>query len=138
MMARAATRRCFDFERFDPRDRWHWKKLRWILEELDAENAIAAVEAQHRHWITTFANASLDDDSFGASRDNAKLLMQQLLIARFPWDREKYENQKLGTADEAIEEFRESYGYPGDPEYEAMLEKMLEQLDKLDNLVEEE
>ena len=95
---------------------------------------LAAVETQHQHWVTTFANSGLDDDSFATSRDNAKVLLQQLLMARFPWDKEKYESQKLGTTDEAVAEFREAYGYPGDPRYEAMVARMLEQFDELDEI----
>jgi hypothetical protein len=122
-MVQAATTGAMDFARMDPRDRWWWRKLRWTLHELHSENQVAGLETQHRHWVTLFANASLDADSFDNTKKQAQEILNKILKLRFPWLGD--ELAATGAQESLVSQFREAYGYPGDPRYESMLADMM-------------
>ncbi len=129
-MVQAAASGAMDFARMDPRDRWWWRRLRWALYATNKQNLLAGLETQHRHWVTMFANASLDTESFTNARDQAQEILTKILKARFPWIADEF--AATGETESLISEFREMYGYPGDPRYEAMLADMMAAFKRLE------
>jgi len=133
-MVKAAARGAVDFANADMRDRWWWRRTRWILQDLEREAEQQALTAQHIHWITSFANARLDDNSFSVTQENARDALGSLMSAYFPWRREEFESAaKAGTMEQALEDYREEFGYPGDPRYEAMLQETLDAFKALED-----
>ena len=112
-----------DFTRMDPRDRWWWKKLKWVLGAVNNRNLLAGLEVQHRHWITLFSNSALDEDSFKSTKENAQEILDRILKLRYPWTGD--ETAQSSANEDLVSQFREIYGYPGEPRYAAMLEDML-------------
>jgi hypothetical protein len=130
-MVQASTSGAYDFHDFDPQNRWCWKRLRWVLARLDTDNQLQSLLLQHHHWVNIFTNSTLDETSFDTAKGNATELLREFLETRFPWDRDKYAGLAGGTLADAIDQFREAYGYPGDPRYEAMLADMMDAFKKL-------
>jgi len=122
-MAQAAVTGAMDFARMDPRDKWWWRKLRWVLELINRRNVAQMLEVQHRHWVTLFSNASLDDSSFSSTKEQAQGALNRLMHTIFPWIEE--DAVQASGAESIVSEFRELYGYPGDPRYEQMLADMM-------------
>lgn len=129
-MVQAAASGAMDFARMNPRDKWWWRRLRWALYAVDRQNLLAGLETQHRHWATLFANASLDAESFSNTKERAQELLTKILKARFPWITDEFTT--TGETTSLVSEFREMYGYPGDPRYEAMLVDMMAAFKKLE------
>jgi hypothetical protein len=120
-----------DFTRTDPRDKWWWRKLRWTLETMNNQNLLGALETQHRHWVTLFANASLDGNSFSNTKEHAQEYLEKVLKTRFPWVKGAISTGAQST-EALVSEFRELYGYPGDPRYEQMLADMMAAFKRLE------
>lgn len=97
---------------------------------MDRQNLLAGLETQHCHWVTLFANASLDRESFSNTKERAQEVLDKILKARFPWIADKF--TATGETESLVSEFREMYGYPGDPRYEAMLVDMMAAFKKLE------
>lgn len=129
-MVQASVTGAIDFAQMQPRDTWWWRKLRWTLEAMTRENVIASLAAQHQHWVGIFSNAALDAESFTNAKENAQQLLRSLLQARAPWDKDAIASD-IDTATDLVSDFREMYGYPGEPRYEKMLADMLAAFAKL-------
>lgn len=131
-MVRAAATGAMNFADADPRDKYWWRKLRWTVDAISKEDDYKLVEAQHRHWVTIFANSSLDDDGFNTAKANAQDYLSRLIIARYPEYKDTLARAaRAQTREGALEAYREKFGYPGDPRYEAMLQKTLGAFKKL-------
>lgn len=133
-MVRAAAAGAIDFARADPRDKWWWRKLRWITEEIENTAFQQAYEAQHRHWVTVFSNSALKEESFNDSQSQAQEALGSFLAALLPWQAENFRKAaQAGSSDELLAEFRELYGYPGDPRYEEMLAETMAAFKRLED-----
>ena len=101
------------------------------MHAVNNQNVLAGLDAQHRHWVTMFANASLDSDSFANTKEQAQEILNNILNTLFPWAEEDLtaENAK----ESLVSQFREMYGYPGDPRYETMLADMMAAFKKLED-----
>lgn len=126
-MVRAAVTGALNFAAADLNDRYWWRRLRWTLYSLQKEEDFELDACQHRHWVTIFANSSLDDDGFAMAKTNAQHFLTKLLSARYPEYAELLQQAAhSSTRDGALEDYRERFGYPGDPRYEKMLQDTLE------------
>lgn len=126
-MVRASVTGAINFAAADLNDRYWWRKLRWTLNSLQKEEDFQLDECQHRHWVTIFANSSLDDEGFTTSKANAQHYLTKLLSARYPeYAALMKQAAHAETRDGALEAYRERFGYPGDPRYEKMLQDTLE------------
>jgi hypothetical protein len=126
-MVKASATGAIDFAHSDLRDMYWWRKLRWTIDAISREDDYRLTEAQHRHWVTVFANSSLDADGFELAKANAQDYLHKLIIARYP----EFASQlamanRAASREGVVEEFRERFGYPGDPRYEAMLLRTLD------------
>lgn len=126
-MVRASVTGAIDFAAADLNDKYWWRKLRWTLASLEQEENFQLDECQHRHWVTIFANSSLDDESFATAKANAQHYLTKLISIRYPeFAAQLQQASHEGTRDGALEAYRERFGYPGDPRYEKMLQDTLE------------
>lgn len=126
-MVRASVTGAINFAAADLNDRYWWRKLRWTLDSLQKEEDFELDACQHRHWVTIFANSSLDDESFATAKANAQHYLTKLLSARYPEYAERLRQAAHeSTRDGALEAYRARFGYPGDPRYEKMLQDTLE------------
>jgi hypothetical protein len=122
-MVQAAVTGALDFTRTDPKSRRWWQRLRWVLLTLHNKTKLEYYQAQHRHWVTEFANSSLDNGSFSATKAAADDYLNRITKLLLPWESDNL--QQSGGAENLVNEFREMYGYPGDPRYEQMLQETL-------------
>jgi hypothetical protein len=131
-MIKAAATGAVDYSHADPQDKYWWRRLRWITDAMAAEDDYRLIEAQHRHWVTIFANGQLDANSFDNAKANAQHYLTQLIGFRYPEYAKKLEQEAFrGSREGALQAFREEFGYPGDPRYEKMLEETMEAFKKL-------
>lgn len=122
-MVRASTSGMIDFRRFDPWDSWWWKNLRWIINELEAQQTRDICRVQHTHWITMASHGNLTDESFDKAKTNAGTAFNKLLKATFPWLADKIGEDGTRTdREEAVAAHQAMFGKPGDPHYEAMVD----------------
>jgi hypothetical protein len=128
-MVQAAVTGALDFTRTEPKARWWWQQLRWVLQTLHNNTKLAYYQAQHRHWVTEFSNASLDNGSFSATKTAADDYLNRITELLLPWESDSL--KQTGGAESLVSEFRETYGYPGDPRYEQMLQDALAAFRKL-------
>jgi len=131
-MVAAAASGAIDFTKMDPRDKLWWRKLQWIIRSVRTQNQLAALETQHNHWVTMFANASLDSNSFANTKQAAQSLLDAILDLRFP-EEATGRRRHTGSTQDVINEFRETYGYPGEPRYEKMLADMMAAFKQLED-----
>lgn len=126
-MVRASATGAIDFARSDLKNKLWWRKLRWTLSALSKEDDYRLLEAQHLHWVTIFSNSDLDDDSFERSKANAQDNLNKLIALRYPQYAEQLRKQTFAnTREGALAAYREKFGYPGDPRYEAMVKRTME------------
>jgi hypothetical protein len=131
-MVRASVTGAIDFARSDLRAKGWWRKLRWTVDALQKEDDYKLLEAQHRHWVTIFANSSLDDEGFETAKAHSQDHLNKLIVARYPEYREQLEKAAFAnTREGALAAYREKFGYPGDPRYEEMLKRTTEAFRKL-------
>lgn len=130
-MVRASTSGMIDFRQFDPCDTWSWKRLHWILAELETQQTIDVCRVEHNHWITLASHSRLTPESFDTLKTNACAAFNKLLKATYPWQADKI--GEVGTQterDEAVKTYQEIYGKPGEARYEAMVDTLLAELKK--------
>lgn len=131
-MVRAAATGAIDFAQADPRDKYWWRRLRWITDTIAREDDYRLTEAQHRHWVTVFANGQLNDESFENAKSNAQEYLNRLVIHRYPEYEQQLQNEAyLQTREGALAAWREQFGYPGEPRYEKMLEDAMSAFKRL-------
>lgn len=124
-MVRAATLRMIDFSAFDPWDLWWWRRLRWVLKELEREQTREVLMTQHNHWVTLASNGNLTAESFDATKTNAQAALNRLLKATYPWLADQIGEEGLQTSRQRlIDDYRARFGSPGDPQYDAMVKKL--------------
>ena len=133
-MVRAAVTGAVDFAQYDPDDYRWWAGMWLRIRELQRQHEQAVAAARHSHWITLASHGNLEAASFQNALENANEALQQLSRAHYPW---LDETAGAGSRDEAVEEFRKAWGYPGDPQYEAMVAHDLAVLRALDEPKEE-
>lgn len=137
-MVRASATGAINFARSDLRDKHWWRKLRWVTDVIQKEDDYKLLEAQHRHWVTIFSNSALDDEGFETSKAQAQEYLNKLVIARYPEHAEQLSGAAFAnTRESAVAAYREKFGYPGDPRYEAMLERTKEAFRKLEEEYED-
>lgn len=131
-MVKASATGAIDFANADLQDKYWWRKLRWTVQHLQEEEDYNITEARHRHWITACANSTLTDDSFATAKANAQEYLNKLITIRYPEYAEHLKNQaRAQTREGALEAYREKFGYPGDPRYEAMVKRTMDAFKKL-------
>lgn len=133
-MVRAALTGAVDFSKADPRDRWWWRRLAWILGELEKSETRGLREAEHRHWIGLCSSSRINksDENFKLVYHNAVKALDSVQQLYRPWQ-EASEESKAQTREGALEAFRDEYGYPGDPRYEKMLQEQAAAFEKIRN-----
>ena len=117
-MVRAANQGVLDYSKFDPFNPWWWKRFYWLLGELRAQQHRETTIASHLHWVTLASHSNLTPESFETAKKNAGDYLRELLHAYYPWVEIKSEKTDQASLEQ---EFRDAYGYPGDPRYEKMV-----------------
>ena len=130
-MVRASATGMIDFAGFDPWDMWWWKKIRWVLDELDLQQTREVCMAQHNHWVTMASHSGLTDESWDQAKTNAGSAFNRLLKATYPWLADQIGEDGMKTdREQAIESYQEEFGKPGEERYEIMLDALLKALKK--------
>lgn len=125
-MVRASVTGRIDFTKFDPWDIWWWKRLKWVISDLERENTREVMQLQHRHWVTIATRATLTPESFDAAKTNAAASLNRFIKAVYPWLSETLDANNTETdREKAVSTFHEVFGKPGDPQYELMIDNML-------------
>lgn len=125
-MLRASTTGMIDFRKFDPWDAWWWRNLRWILNELELQQTAEISKIQHAHWVTLASHGNLTSESFDKAKTNAGTAFNRLLKATYPWLADTIgEDGTRSEREEAVRLHEETFGKPGDPGYDAMVDNML-------------
>jgi len=131
-MVRAATAGMIDFTRFDPWDMWWWKKLKWTITELEAQQSREVALAQHNHWVTIASHSNLVEESFEKAKVNATTSFNQLLKLTYPWLADRIGEDGTKTdREEAVEAYHEIFGRPGEERYEQMVDQLAKSMRKL-------
>ncbi len=124
-MVRAATSGMIEFSNFDPWDVWWWRKLDWTLTELANQMDREVVTARHNHWVTMSSHGRLTQESFDEAKASAGKAFNRLLALTYPWDADKIGEEGTKTArDEAVSQYHEIFGRPGEERYEKMVDEL--------------
>lgn len=86
-MRQAALEGKFDFRGADPFDRWWWRRLHWVLEGLENENANRVESLRqnlHAGAITYGAGPEVFDCHWGQAQELNRRVYNRL----FPWARQ--------------------------------------------------
>ncbi len=132
LIVRAALTGAVDFSKADPRDRWWWKRLNWILGELENRETRELRQLEHQHWMGLCSVARITEESFKSAHANAIKSLEAIQQLYRPWWKPS-EESKAQTREGAIEAFREEYGRPGDPRYQKMLQEQAAAFEKIRN-----
>ena len=122
-MVRAAVSGAVDFTRCDPRDSQWWRKLYWIVDELGKSERREIARVRSSHWATLFTNAKLGKEGFETTLTAATDSLEEYVRLALPWASEKVKTTGgSGGVKDLMAEWRETWGNPGDPQYEEMME----------------
>lgn len=121
-MVRAATTGVIDFTQFDPWDLWWWKRTQWALDELETQLQGEVAKVQHAHWVTLASHGRLEPASFETTMLNARQALDEYMTAMYPWLADTIAGNAAQNSNEALmTQYREEFGSPGEPRYEAMI-----------------
>lgn len=121
-MVQAAAIRGIDYAEANPRNRYWWLKVRWIvdrLEDLNTEKVFMMQHAQHA--------AVLDyklEGIFDKHWDDANRVMTGVYELNFPWDRNANDKARKSAQEKLMEQWRAKYGDPNDPKVQAHFKKV--------------
>jgi len=124
-MLRADVSGAFDFSRFDPWDFWAWRKLRWVLKEVGDRDDRDLMQRQAMYWATLAANPRVKEEAYETFRGNAGSALNKVLRLSYPWFAEQIGEVGAQTArEQAVADYHEMVGRPGEPRYEAMVDAL--------------
>lgn len=127
-MVRAATTGAFDFKQFDPFDSWSWRRLHWVLEEIDLQHRRQVLQTQHQQWVGLLVAASTHSEQsvISEAHRQSEAVLHKFLLAHYPWLRDKLGDDPIQRErEELIQAYHDLYGYPGEPEYDKMVEDLM-------------
>lgn len=124
-MIRASTSGVIDFSKFDPWDAWWWRRLQWTLDELDRRYSREVEVVNHNHWVTSANHPNLTAESFDKAKTYATSSLNRILKLTYPWLSDKIGEAGLITErQQAIADYHEQFGRPGDPQYDDMVRRL--------------
>ncbi len=124
-MVRAMTAGMIDFRQFDPWDAWAWRRLRWVLNDLELQQTQDVCRVQHQHWVTLASHSNLTTESFDNVKKNAGNAFNKYLKATYPWLADKIgEDGTRSEREEGLLSYQQKYGKPGEKHYEAMIDTL--------------
>lgn len=110
-----------DFSKFDPYDTWAWRRLRLIIQHLEAVHLQQTRDVDFRYYIAMAGSPHIAEASWQECIRQAAVTRKSLIQAYKPWlPPEPTENQAAATQTIA-ERHRALFGSPGEPRYEAMV-----------------
>lgn len=113
-----------DFSKFDPYDTWAWRRLRLIIQHLEAAHLQQTQDVDFRYYIAMAGSPHIAEASWQQCISQAAVKRKALLQAYRPWlPPEPVENQAAATQTIA-ERHRALFGAPGEPRYEAMVAEL--------------
>lgn len=121
---RAATSGLVDFAKFDPWDRWHWRRLDWLIQETQTQRQAATAELQAQCYAILGSGPALTQDSRQSLWKAAEAALKEAVTLHLCLSPEETRKTSLSTND--VEELKEAYysvfGRPGEGRYEAMMQ----------------
>ena len=121
-MVRASTLGLINFAQFDPMDGWWWKKLYWTIDELATTQNREAITLQHRHWSAFLGSPKLSSEGFDTAKTNSSAALNRFLKNIYPWLADEIgETGTQGERQQAVAQFTEEFGKPGERRYEEMV-----------------
>jgi hypothetical protein len=126
-MVRAAASGKYDFKGFDPFDTWSWRRLRWLLDEVEEAEYRSYLTLQHHFWGLQSLNTDLSAETRDTARHNAHDIDRKILASLFPWLKLD-ENRARTEQDQILEDYRAEFGQPGDPAYDKMVAELVAQI----------
>jgi hypothetical protein len=122
-MVQAAARSGFDFAAADPRSRYWWLKLRWVLDRLEDLNIEKVWQMQHAQHMSVL-NYELDQQTFNGHWDRANQLLRDIYQVNFPWMKQAGEQGKQRDVNAMMERWKQKFGDPNDPQVQAYYKKV--------------
>lgn len=116
-MRQAALEGRFDFRAADFFDRWWWRRLHWVLEGLEDENA-NRVEALRQNLHAGAITYGVGQDVFDCHWNQAQELNRRIYNRLFPWARQAQHNARR----ELHQMWKQVWGNPDDPEVQAQIQ----------------
>lgn len=124
-MVQAAARGLIEFSPNVPHTKHWWKKLYWMLGELERQHAGVTLQASMQCALSIAANPRVDATKFSEAYETAFQYIGRLRKLSMPWIKEQ---TKEDQATEVVGLWTDMYGDPDDPETKAMIAKALKNL----------
>lgn len=127
-MLQAAYRGIIDFSEARPSDRWWWFRLKWLLNELEADNERKIME-MHYALNVSVLDYETEEKIFSHHLERANELLRKMYNSLFGWNKQavnKKDNQKLYA--DLIEEWKRRFGDPKDPIVAAQIAKTVKKM----------
>lgn len=119
-MVRAAASGAIDFAQADPNDRWWWKRLNFILDEVGRRDRLEWLQANARHYAGLLANGKLENEAFQKTQEASMELVGSVYTLLFPWQSDVSLQQDL------VDMWTSEYGDINSPETKAMIDAAIE------------
>lgn len=125
-MRQAHLERRFDFREADFFDRWWWRRLHWVLEGMEDENA-NRIESIRQNLHAGAITYGVGSEIFDCHWNQAQELNRRIYNRLFPWARQARRQVYKDLANL----WKKVWGDPADPEVQKKIEATVEQLRNL-------
>lgn len=123
-MVQAAAQGIVDFDRAAPDDRWWWKRLSWILDDLEVEDRLRVLTARHSALCAALA-AGPSADVANQLIDKIDGLTGVLEQALLPWEEGETRARLSRSAAGMSASWKRLYGDPSDPAVAAKIARTI-------------
>ncbi len=125
-MLDAAVEKVIDFREADPLDpRWN-KRMMLLLHGLDRKKRFETEKLYLQFYAAQVANASLTEQSFRKSQQNAKEALYDAVGSLTPWDGRGYADRKKKELAGDRQTYIDAYGAdPADPKFKTWMDDQM-------------
>ena len=127
LMIQAAVRGTIDFTQARQLDPAWWQKVRLILHGMEREDDFTLFREIYRWHLAFLGNSSLTAAGFREQQEAAQEVLLKLAAILRPWDAKTQQQMKREEYESLLAKYRKEIGDPDSPEFQAELQRQLEE-----------
>lgn len=135
-MVQAATEGAIDFTQADPQDNWWWRRTSWILSDLLRKRNLTYLQNIVGVNLAYLSSIRANHPSFGDLQQRVADGTESIQGMLFPW-LSKEEQLGQSEIDQLVQQWRDAFGDPNDPDVKAGIGQLVEAINRPDQAEEE-
>lgn len=126
-----------DCRQADWRDPSWWRHCRLVLQQMECDDEVLILQAALRLQTSFLGNSQLSEEGWKEVQERCQQILQRLLKRLRPWQKDALPTRE-SQREAVIRRYKEVYGDPDDPAFQAKLEASLRALEEQDRLEAEQ